>query len=754
MTPLPIRCNAEQEAAVSAAARGHNVVVEAMAGSGKTSLVVALQHQFPDDRMLAIMYSRQLKIDTQRRFLGDEKKRNARAYTVHGFYTAYYDSEVFNEDVFADVVRKNVPPRFPFSYRFVVIDEAQDLTDFYFEALLKILSDNQHPDPVIIVLGDRLQCIYTYKGADARFLTRAHVLYRKFSGRPWTRIVLNQTYRLSVALSDFMNRVILKGPYFHSEKDGPKPIVVRGNPYKVVQRLITTGVIKIRTPRSGQANPEASGEPRAEAVARRPQDIAVLCPSVKQVSGKTPVRALGNFLSEKGVPIYFPSSDDESPDPKTLANKVLFSTYHGAKGLEKDLVIVYGAGASWYDYYGSQGECEKDCAPCCWIVALTRAKDQLIIVLDEDDTPLPFGAWEQHADAYTLINFGRAAQPEKREMAGQWQRVVSAKDLLAHQPWFELKTAHAALSIEEGERRSGISSLATIVKGNFEGTHESVSDILARTMSLWVSCRKTGKLSWGPERAVTRDEMRKQLLMDRGDDTAPLPPQNMDELVTLLMRPAGSHDINAVFRLASLIHSYEERLHRSLVQVPEKACVLDDHVTVINAAVDALGPCAQFKRTFEKLIRETKLTASVDAVDEADRGWILRFTPTTTRDQVLQAGIADYLRRQIEGKGTPATLLINLWTGERISVKATSAFEEPLTRLLANKERKEVAPISDDQFHRRVKPVVKRWAAQTAENRTGAGWDGSSAPAPDSAPAKAPQTALITKYFSAVKVRM
>ena len=58
------------------------------------------------------------------------------------------------------------------------------------------------------------------------------------------------------------------------------------------------------------------------------EDFFILAPSVKGgAKFDPPIRQLANLLSEQGIPIYVPNSDDIELDKKELIGKIVFSSF-------------------------------------------------------------------------------------------------------------------------------------------------------------------------------------------------------------------------------------------------------------------------------------------------------------------------------------------------------------------------------------------------------------------------------------------
>lgn len=116
------------------------------------------------------------------------------------------------------------------------------------------------------------------------------------------------------------------------------------------------------------------------------EDIFIISPSVR--NQKSPVRQLANDLSNKGYPVFVPLSDEEKLDEQILSGKIVFSTYHQVKGLERKVVIVFNFDNSYFHLY-KKNKNPKYC-PNELYVATTRAKERLSLFHHYDNDYLPF----------------------------------------------------------------------------------------------------------------------------------------------------------------------------------------------------------------------------------------------------------------------------------------------------------------------------------------------------------------------------
>jgi superfamily I DNA/RNA helicase len=100
---------------------------------------------------------------------------------------------------------------------------------------------------------------------------------------------------------------------------------------------------------------------------------------------------LENSFAEKGIPVFVPSNDDSGIVDNLAASKVVFSTYHQAKGLERKVVVVFGFNADYFKYFAKESDplrcpvrtvnttvcmyvcmyvCKFDCLFVCFCVSL------------------------------------------------------------------------------------------------------------------------------------------------------------------------------------------------------------------------------------------------------------------------------------------------------------------------------------------------------------------------------------------------
>ncbi|RYP08853.1 hypothetical protein DL764_001650 [Monosporascus ibericus] len=402
--------------------RTQNVVVSARPGSGKTATAEAIVAAKPYKRVLVLTYSRQLRLETGRRL---RPYSNCRAFTFHEMARWLFGTLVRDDAELLEqrriVMHGNQPPHWKFApFDIIVLDEFQDCTDLIFWLVSCFIVANKQAkggqSARLVVLGDERQSIYRFRGADSRYLTLAPELLGPIARYPWDSIPLSQSFRLPDQSVRFINDVFLGGePYITGAKPGPKPIVLRCNPFSsfaLAKKLLL--LIK----RHGVEN------------------SAILAPSVRK---NVPLRRVTNILAEKyGVPIAVSTNAEVPLDDRVTKGKMCVSTIHQFKGSERDLIILFGMDCSFFDYFGRG--LPDDCCPNEIFVALTRAAKQLVLVHDDNGRVMPFVSVEALYEAAEIVNLtdnqAKIAPPHAPsralELGFTLPRSIAVRDMARH----------------------------------------------------------------------------------------------------------------------------------------------------------------------------------------------------------------------------------------------------------------------------------------------------------------------------------
>lgn len=188
----------------------------------------------------------------------------------------------------------------------------------------------------------------------------------------WERLHLKTSYRVTGNMALFVNDIMLKEENLIAHKAPGAPVhYFKGNPYTAVQSIGSELIYMI------------------EKGIIQPSDVFLLTASLK--SKRAPIRVLENMLCDAGVPVYVSQGEDTMLRDDVVEGKVVISTFHSAKGLEKKLVIVFGFDANYFVYFAKDRIEDAVSCPCTLYVVATRAMDLLCVIgEDREGEHLPF----------------------------------------------------------------------------------------------------------------------------------------------------------------------------------------------------------------------------------------------------------------------------------------------------------------------------------------------------------------------------
>ena len=131
----------EQQHILELALQGTNVIVDAVAGTGKTTLVLGIAAAMKEQKILQVTYNAALRKDVQQR-VSEEELPNLQVHTYHSFAVKYYSTNAHTDTGIRHMLRDGKCPRKPIELAdIVVLDEAQDMTTLYFELIINMAKD-------------------------------------------------------------------------------------------------------------------------------------------------------------------------------------------------------------------------------------------------------------------------------------------------------------------------------------------------------------------------------------------------------------------------------------------------------------------------------------------------------------------------------------------------------------------------------------------------------------------------------------
>ena len=343
-------------------------MADCVAGSGKTTTIFHIAQACPEKKIIQITYNSQLKLEVRGKVRAAGIS-NLEIHTYHSLCVSYYDRLAHTDDAMRNLVINNKSPIYKLpNIDLIIIDETQDMKHLFFQVVRKFLTDIKvlyKKVPQMVTFGDRYQSIYQFLGADYRYLTLSSNIW---SSGDFLPLSLTTSYRLTTSMAAFVNTVMLGKNRIQAERPGPPVTYMTVNSFNIHYRL---SKMLINWINSGSIKPD---------------DIFILGGSIK--GSKTPMRLLENELVSNKILCYYPVSDERKLDEEIIEGKVVFSTFHQAKGRERKVVIIYGFDDTYYKFYNSDGD--RDVCPETLYVAATRAKERLILLQDSRQPPLPF----------------------------------------------------------------------------------------------------------------------------------------------------------------------------------------------------------------------------------------------------------------------------------------------------------------------------------------------------------------------------
>ena len=359
----------EQQKVIQTIKDGYNVQVDAVAGSGKTTTVLSLADQISEKNIIQLTYNTELKEEViQKKVKYGETMYldNLSIYTYHGLAYQFYSTEAKTDIGIHKILLNHLPPRRKLpNIQILVLDEIQDMNELYYTFIYKFIQDLNTPVQLLI-LGDKNQGLYEFKGADTRFLTLAYQLW-PISPFEFKQLQLSTSYRVTKQIAKFVNNIMLGTSRLQAQKEGPNVIYIRNtNQYNLAKIIAYKLVNQIKMG------------------FLKPDDIFILSASVK--SERSPVKIIENILVTNQIPCYIPMSETSSINSKIIKHKVIFASFHQSKGRERKMVIVSGFDNNYFKFFNRSDPIDR--CPSTLYVAATRSTNTLCLMESED--PLSF----------------------------------------------------------------------------------------------------------------------------------------------------------------------------------------------------------------------------------------------------------------------------------------------------------------------------------------------------------------------------
>ena len=190
-----IQLSEEQQDFVNKALEGHNILVNACIGSGKTTAIQLLCNQLPKKKkILYLTYNKLLKLDAKAKI----RNTNVKVQNYDGIASTYLYRMGIKTGYGDQIPRFNEVKPVIDRYDILIIDEYQDIEQGHSQLLEHIKSYN--PEIQIIAVGDMQQKIYDKTSLDvSEFI--AHFLGEHI------QLEFTLCFRLSAGLAEKLGRI-------------------------------------------------------------------------------------------------------------------------------------------------------------------------------------------------------------------------------------------------------------------------------------------------------------------------------------------------------------------------------------------------------------------------------------------------------------------------------------------------------------------------------------------------------------------
>ena len=671
----------EQIAVINRLKEGRNVICEARAGSGKTTTIFHMCQQLASKRIFILTYNARLKKETQ------EKVRDLDWVVAENYHSAackLFRPHSFTDAHIDEILTDDAPllPHKSLSFDILVVDEAQDMTRIYYEFVKKLIRTNAKKTNIQIVLfGDSRQRIYECFGADERYLTRADAIFARWSNRPsWRRQTLSTSYRITHPIAKQVNSLMncSNGEFIRSIRNGPmvRHFIINPfypeNPANIIKTFLGAGY--------------------------KPDDIFVLAASAKSLCRQSPLTLLENWLVYDGIPCYYSQTDSEEIDEKTTKGKIIFSSFHQVKGLERAVVIVY----DFDDKYllktnQNLNEPEKIECPNAIYVAITRAKEHLVLIHGHLNGYFPFHDLSDRSSYVTEI--GTMVQKKANsQCSSQNNSPTNQKQnnpyiwpvtrLVSGLSWEAEKRISAFIESAEIEPKGISIAMKSAICCN--RLHEPVSAITGIAVPALYHYSKT-------KRCHLLDTV-----LENADRFRPHHQKRLATIASTISADNASSSLLSrqdILYIANLYRHIENGYRSSLEQIPYS------HSTWLNGL--NLDPIMQVAErhlgspnvicAYEQSIANEKVSGVVDFITEnvnhsKKTVWEIKCTKEISQEHIRQLAVyAALMGDQYQYK------LLNLLTGQIVEVSWTDSLTEMVDALIAEKRDQRVA-LSDEEF--------------------------------------------------------
>lgn len=662
----------EQQNIIDLCSENKNIIVDAVAGSGKTTTLLGIA-KASNSLTLAVLYNKSLK---------DETRQKAAAlglgllevHTYHALARKYYDNTLSTDNGIIQVLKDSKRPikQLPRWSR-IIIDEVQDMSPLYFKLIRKIIHDSNNDDLRITVMGDRFQSIYLYMGADPRFLTHADKIYKSIKGS-WANAKLSTTFRSTPSICNFINVGLLGYDRMipHNNAKSSPVHYIHGSPFDA-HRLLVHYI----------NNYLQEGF--------RPDDIFVLTTSVKVKGKDTPTRVLENALVALEIPVYVPNDEVKELSDGSTTGKLVITTYHQSKGLERDIVIVYNFDNSYY--YNKDFDNNILASPL--YVAVTRARKHLFVVHDSNQPPLAFYKNPDSSCVTYLTTYGTVLDElptynSSNKINTPPSRIFLASELTNYLPAHVIEEANDFLKIYTLNEADIKVPLPSYIDTSLT-TKEQVSDLNGIAIPALYEWRHSKKMQISQIDTYT--------LQKKGLNFT-------ERFETLLkdIKPECEPNMSTILELANIFSAVFSGYHFKVAQIKSynwlKTPMVEPCLQILAKYITS--DKTEYEKTLpEQVINNACIRGQVDAYSSTQSTlWEIKCTDTLELTHNIQLAVYAWMfSRAYPSKfETTEFHLINIRTGERRYIKSDINGLNKMISYLVLEKTRPLPKKTDEEF--------------------------------------------------------
>lgn len=693
-----------------------NTIVDACAGTGKTALILATAKQLPRRKILQMTYNSMLRCEVKERVKQNEIK-NLDVHTFHSLAVKYYYPSAYTDTGIRYILHNNLPPVTPIpKINILVLDEAQDMTFLYYQLMCKFIKDMGHPIQLFI-LGDYMQGLYEFKGADIRFLTFAQKIWENhpmLKTRKFEQCTMRMSYRITNQMCSFVNRALLGENRMDACRDGVNVLYACNSRFNL-ERIVFGEITKLLD------------------LGASPGDIFVLGGSVKGVNSN--IRRLENALVEKNIPCHVPMLESDKIDERVIGGKVVFSTFHCIKGRQRKYVFIVGFDNSYSRFYSRN--LPRDTCPNTLYVGCTRAIERLYLLESNqytNDRPLEFlkmshlemkeSNFIEFRGVHRTNFFDNIENQELKDAVLEKKHLITPTDLIKFIPESVIEEISPILDrifiqISKDTIEIDIPTIVETKSGHFE----EVSDL----NGIAIPCMYYDHLQtiWGEpdnESGSAQKNVLYTIIENNINNMRPNEHLFLKEIFKTL--PEKTQSINDYLYIANVYVAVQETLYFKLKQIDKNEYNwLNENIVdkCKSRLQDIIGIECQHSRPMieETIIHQNddemhvnidafllpyfepntkfRFTARTDLITE-NTVWELKCTSQISLDHKLQTIIYAWLWKMLHPEDTRDVKILNIKTGEIIQLDATMDELNHIMLLLLKGKFQEPIKKTDEEF--------------------------------------------------------